>query len=115
MFGCLFFSPDIANLPWFNHGGAPRKIAVGVKEHSPLFHFLLLSITWTLHFSAAQGFCSSKQRQKNPKNPSKLVSGRLHFQGDMTSTHRKRIMHMMSLCRHLLRNVSQKCSLVIFK
>lgn len=33
-----FFPPVVANLPWCDHGAAPRGVAVeGVKEHSPLF------------------------------------------------------------------------------
>lgn len=85
-------------------------------------YFLLLSITWTSPYSAAQqrqAITDPSKGKKNPENPSELLPGRLYFQEDVwevyTHTQRKHIMHTMSLCRHLLRNSSQMCYLVIFR
>lgn len=81
-----FFFPVVANLPWCDHGAAPRGVAVeGVKEHSPLFSAA------EYHMDITPFCCTGTGRflhilakaKKNPENPSKLVSGRLHFQEEI--------------------------------
>lgn len=85
-------------------------------------YFLLLSIMWTSHYSAAQRREAITDLSKGKKKILKILQ-KCSQEGYIfrktyekyTHTQRKHIMHTMSLCRHLLRNSSQMCYLVIFR